>query len=123
MFEGRVAGDDGQEDKVVVEVNKGKLIVCNEWVCEWEERTKGRRWKGRAFYNPLGQTLHVSAPAWLFRSLLWPSTLSIGSGIFILTENRDDTRSSQSCTPLLLLLNWEAELGSSSCGPCFPCIV
>ena len=67
-----------------MDVREGELMVCDEWVCEWEERTGGRRWRGGVSYSPPGQTLHVSTPAWLSRSLLWPNIPSIRSGTCIL---------------------------------------
>ena len=65
---------------------------------------------------PQEQTSHVSTPAWLSKSLLQLNTLFIRSGIYMLTGSHGGTRSSQSHTLLLLLLNWRVELGSSSCG-------
>ena len=93
-LDGRVVGDKGLEDRVAVDVNKGELMIFDERVCEWEEGTEGRRWRGGISYSPPGQTLHVSTPAWPSRSLLWLSTLSIGSGICMLMENHGGTRSS-----------------------------
>ena len=62
-----------------MDVNEGELMVFDKWVCKWEEeRIEEKRWKGVVSYSPLEWTLHVSTPAWLSRSLLWPSILSIG---------------------------------------------
>ena len=38
MLEGKVAGDVGQEGRVVVDVSKGEFMVCNECVCEWRRK-------------------------------------------------------------------------------------
>ena len=35
MFEGRVAGDEGQEDKMVVDVKDGELMMYDKCFCEW----------------------------------------------------------------------------------------
>ena len=32
MFNGRVAEDEGQEDSIAVDVSKGELMMCDEWV-------------------------------------------------------------------------------------------
>ena len=119
MLDGRVSGEEVREVKVAMDVKKGELMMYNEWFCEWEKRTGGRRWRDGVSYSPSGRTLHVSTPAQLSRSLLWLSTLSIGSGTCEPTGNHSGTRSSQSCILLCLLLNRVAELGSSGCGPHF----
>ena len=62
MLEGSVAGDKEQEDKVVVDVREGELISFNEWFCEWEEETEGRRQKDGVSYAPQEQTWHVPTP-------------------------------------------------------------
>ena len=115
MLDGRVAGDKGREDRVVVDVKKGELMMCSKWFCKWEERIEGRQWRGGVFYSPPGWTLHVSTPTQLSRSLLQLNTLSIRSGICMPMGNHSGVRSSQSHT-LLLQLNWGVELGSSSHG-------
>ena len=117
----RVLDDKEREVRVAVFVREGELIVCSRWVCEWE-RTEGRRQRGRVSYSSLRWTLCVSTPAQLSRSLLWPNTLSIRSGICMPMGNLGGTRSSQSCILLHLLLNQEVELGSSSHGSHFLCM-
>ena len=119
-LDGRVLGEEEQEVKVTVDVKNGELIVFGERCCKWK-RTEGRRWRGGVSYSLLEWTLHVSTPTQLSRGLLWPNTLSIRSDTCMLTGNHGGIRSSQSHTPLLLLLNWVAELGSSNRGPCFLC--
>ena len=121
MFKGRVSEDKVQEVRVAVEVREGEFMMFDEWSCEWEERTEGGRWKGGVSYSPLRWTLHVSTPAQLSRSLLLPSTLSIGSGTCEPTGSHGGARSSRSHTLLCLLLNRVAELGSSGRGPHFLC--
>ena len=64
-LEGKVAEDEGQEDRVVVEVSKGEFMMCNEWTFKRKERTEERRWRGGVSYSPLRQTLHISASAQL----------------------------------------------------------
>ena len=92
-LEGRVSGEEVQEVRVAVEVSEGELISCDEW-CEWEEKIGERRRRGGVSYTPRGWTSHVSTPARLSRSLLWPSTLSIRSGTCELMRNRGGIRSS-----------------------------
>ena len=121
-LDGRVAGDERQEDKVAVEVRVGELMMCNEWFCKGG-KTEGRRQRGGVSYSLSEQTLHVSTPTWQSRSLLWPNTLSIRSGTCVLTGSHSGIISSQSHTLLLLLLKWEVELGSSSHGLHFLCMV
>ena len=75
-------------------VKDEELIVYNKWFCKWGERTEERRQKGGVSYSPPQWTLHVSTPAWLSRSLLWPSIPSIGSSTFVLMESHSGTRSS-----------------------------
>ena len=115
MLEGKVLGEEEQEVKVVVDIKDGELIVF-ERSCKWEEETVERRWRGEDFYSPPMWTLHVSTPAQLSRSLLWPSILSNRSGTCILMENCGGIRSFQSHTLLLLLLNQGVEMGSSGHG-------
>ena len=117
-LDGRVSGEEVREVKVVVEVRERELMMFNEWSCEWEERIEGRRWRDGVSYTLLEQTLHVSAPTRQSRSLLRPSTLSIGSGTCEPSGNQGGARSSRSCI-LCLLLNWGAELGSSGHEPRF----
>ena len=93
-FEGRVSGDEVREVRVTEEVSEGELILCDEWWCEQEGKTEGRRRRGGVFYNPPGRTLHVSTPARLSRSLLRPSTLSIGSRTCVPMGNQGDVESS-----------------------------
>ena len=46
-LDGRVAGDKGREDRVVVGVSEEELIICDErWFCRWEERMGRRRRDG-----------------------------------------------------------------------------
>ena len=78
-----------------------------------------RRQRDGVSYSPPGQTLHVSTPTQLSRSLLQPKTLSIGSGTCMPLECHSGIGSSRSCTLFHLLLNWVAELGSSSCEQSF----
>ena len=92
MFNGKVAGDERQEDRVVEEVREEELMMFDEWV--WEERTGGRRQRDGVSYSPPGQTSHFSTPARLSRSLLRPSILSIGSGTCMPTGSHSSTRSS-----------------------------
>ena len=101
---------------MAVDVKDGELISFDEWVCEWE-RVEGRRQRSGVSYSPLEQTLHVSTPAQLSRSLLQLNTLFIGSGTCVPTGNHGGIKSSRFCILLLLLLNQVAELGSSDCGP------
>ena len=117
-LDGRVSGEEVREVRVSVAVNNGELMIF-EWSCEWEERIEGRRQRGGVSYSPLGQTLHVSIPAQLSRSLPQPSILSIRSRTCMPTGNHGDVRSSQSRILLHLLLNRAAELGSSGHGPRF----
>ena len=97
--------------------------MFDEWFYEWEEKSGGRRWRDGVFYNPPEWTLHVLTPAWLSRSLLQPSILSIRSGICVPTGNPGGAGSFQSRIPLLLLLNQVVELGSSGHGPHSPYMV
>ena len=117
-LDGRVSGEEVREVKVAVEVRDGELISSGEW-CEWEETTEGGRRRGGVSYSPPERTLRVSTPARQSRSLLRPSTLSIGSRTCMPTESRGGVRSSRSRILLLLLLNRGAELGSSGRGPRF----
>ena len=89
MLEGTVAGEEVREDKVAVHVREGELIVFGKLLCEW-----GRRWRGGAFYSLREQTLHVSIPAQLSRSLLRPSSPSIGSRTCVPTGSHSGARSS-----------------------------
>ena len=41
MLEGRIAGNEGWEESVSVEVKEEELIVYDGWVCEWGERIEG----------------------------------------------------------------------------------
>ena len=93
-FDGRVAEDEGQEDKAAVEVSKEELMFGDECVCKWEEKSEGRRWRGRVSYSPPEWTLHVLTPAQLSTSLLWPSILSIGSSTCVLMEHHGGIESS-----------------------------
>ena len=102
-----------------MDVKDGELMMCDEWVCEWEKRTEGGRQRGGVSYSPPERTWCVSTPARLSRSLLRPSTLSIGSGTCELTGSHGGVRSSRSCILLRLLLNQVVELESSGCGPHF----
>ena len=68
-LDGRVVEDVGQEDRVAVDVREEELMMCDEWVCEWEEGTEERRQRGGVSYSLPGWTSHVSTPAQLFRSL------------------------------------------------------
>ena len=70
MLDVRVSGDEEQDVRVAVFIKEGELIICNEWVCEWKERTEGERQAGGVSYSPPGWTLHVSTPTRLSRSLL-----------------------------------------------------
>ena len=122
-LDGMVSGEEVREVRVAVEVKKGELMMGDEWFCEWEKKTEGGRWRGGVPYSPLEQTWHVLTPTWLSRSLLRPSTLSIRSRTCVPTGGRGGVRSFRSHILLRLLLNWAAELGSSSRGPCFLCMV
>ena len=93
-LDGRVSENEEQEVKVAVFVKDRELIVYNEWVCEWEERTEGRRQRDRVFYSPQGQTSHVLTPTQLSRSLLWSNILSIRSGICVPLGSCGGARSS-----------------------------
>ena len=104
---------------MAVEVREGELMMFDEWFCEWEWGTEGRRRRGGVSYSPPERTLHVSTPARLSRSLLQPSNPSIGSRTFVPMGSLSGTRSSRFRILLLLLLNRGAELGSSGCGPRF----
>ena len=117
-LEGRVFREEDHEVKVAVDVREGEFMMFDKWKCEWE-RTRGRRQRDGVFYSPPRWTLCVSTPARLSKSLLWPSILSIRSRTCMPMECLSGIRSSQSHILLLPLLNWEAELGSSSCGPHF----
>ena len=86
-LDGRVSGDEEQEVKVVMDVKERELILYDKWVCKWEERAEGGRQRGGVSYSPLRQTLHVSTPTRLSRSLLWLNTLSIRSGTCVLMEH------------------------------------
>ena len=68
-LEGRVLGEEEREVRVAVDVMDGELMTF-EWSCEWKERIEERRLRGGVSYSPPEQTLHVSIPARLFRSLL-----------------------------------------------------
>ena len=52
-FDGSIAGEEGQEDRMVVEVRGRELMMCSEWFCKWEEKTEGRRQRGGVSYSPL----------------------------------------------------------------------
>ena len=104
-----------------MEVRDGELMMFNEWDYEWEEKSEGRRQKGGVSYSPPERTSHVLTPTRLSRSLLRPSTLSIGSGTCEPTGNCGGIRSSRSRILLCLLLDRAAELVSSGHGLCFPC--
>ena len=121
MLKGRVLGDEEQKVRVVVDVKEGEFIVFNKWCYKWEGKTGGRRWRDGVFYSLLEQTLHVSTPAQLSRSLLWMNILSIRSRTFVLIEHHSGVRSFQSRILLCLLLNQVAELGSSGHGLHFLC--
>ena len=88
-----------------MEVREGELMICNEWIYEWEERTGERRQRGGVFYSPLKQTSHVSSPAQLSKSLLWLNILSIRSGTCVLMRCYGGVESFQFHTLLHLLLN------------------
>ena len=75
-------------------VRAGELMMFNKWICEKEERTEGGRQRDGASYSPPEQTLHVSTPTRLSRSLLQPSILSIGSRTCKLMEHHGGIRSS-----------------------------
>ena len=62
ILEGRVSRDEKREVRVAVEVREGELIVCDKWVCKWEERTEERRQRDGVSYSLLKRTLHVSTP-------------------------------------------------------------
>ena len=119
-LDGRVLEEEEREVRVAVLVREGELMMCDKWVYEWEERTEGRRQRSGVSYSLPEQTLHASTPAWQSRNLLWPSIPSIRSGTCMLMGYHSGIESSQFHIPLLLLLDWKAELGSSSCGPHFP---
>ena len=70
-------------------------------------------------YSPPEQTLHVSVPTQLSKSLLQPNTLSIRLGTCVSMECHSDIRSSQSHILLHLLLSQAVELGSLVCGQGF----
>ena len=98
MLDGRVSGEEDREAKVAVEVKDGELMMFDEW---WG--SEERRQRGGVSYSPPEQTLCVSTPTWLSRSLLWPSILSIRSRTCGLTEHHSGVGSSRSRTlPLLL---------------------
>ena len=92
-LDGSVVGDEVREDKVMVEVSEGELMLFDEWLCEWGEETKGRRQRGRVFHSLPEQTWCISTPAQLSRGLLWPSTLSIRSGTCVPSEHHGIIRS------------------------------
>ena len=117
-LDGRVSEEEEREVRIAVNVKDRELMIF-KWSYKWEERTGRRRWRSGVSYSPLEQTSHVSTPTWLFRSLLQLSILSIRSRTCVPMERHGGVRSSQSRTLLLLLLNWEAELGSSGHGPHF----
>ena len=52
-FDGSVVEKEGQEDKVMVDIKEGELMMFNEWVCEWEKKIKGRRQRSRVSYSLL----------------------------------------------------------------------
>ena len=51
MFDGKVVGDEGQEDRVAVNVKEGELMMFIRWLCEWGKRTGGRRQRGGVSYT------------------------------------------------------------------------
>ena len=104
MFDGSIAGEEGQEDKVAVDVKERELMMCSKLFCEWEKGTEGRRWKGGVFYSLQEWTLHISTPTQLSRSLLQPNTLPIRSGTFMPMGHHGGIRSSRSHILLHLLL-------------------
>ena len=79
---------------MAMEVKDGELMMFGGWFCKWGERTEERRWSGGVSYSPPGQTLYISTPAQLSRSLLQLNILSIGSGTCVLMENCGGVRSS-----------------------------
>ena len=68
-------------------------MVYDEWVCDWEERTEGRRWWSEVSYSFQGWTSCVSTPIQLSKSLLWLNTLSIGSGTYMPVGSHSGVRS------------------------------
>ena len=52
MFEDKVVGNEGQEERVTVEVKEGELMLFNKWVCEWRKRSEGGRQRGGVSYTP-----------------------------------------------------------------------
>ena len=40
MLEGRVSGEEAQEDKVAVVVSEGELMMFGEWLCRWDCKWK-----------------------------------------------------------------------------------
>ena len=94
MLDGRVSGKKVREVRVAVDVKEEELMIFDEWNCEWEWRTEGRRRRDGVSYSPLEQTLHVSTPTWQSRSLLQLNILSIRSRTCMLTECHGGIRSS-----------------------------
>ena len=54
----------------MVDVKEGELMMYGEWFCDWKERIEERRQRSGVPYSPSGQTLYVSTPTQLSRSLL-----------------------------------------------------
>ena len=69
MLDDRVTGEERQEDKVMVGVKEGELILFDRRVFKWE-RTEGRRWRSRVSYNHQVWTSYISVPAQQSTSLL-----------------------------------------------------
>ena len=42
-LEGKIVEEEVQEDRIAVEVREEELILCDGRICEWEERTEGKR--------------------------------------------------------------------------------
>ena len=53
-LDGRVLGEEEREVRVMVNVKDEELIVFDEWSCEREELTGGRRWRDGFSYSPPG---------------------------------------------------------------------
>ena len=94
MFDGSMAEEGEQEDRVAVDVKEGEFMMFNEQVCEQEENTDGGRQRGEVSYSLQEWTLHVSTPTWLSRSLLQPNILSIGSNTSVPIEFHSGIESS-----------------------------
>ena len=115
-LEGKIPEDKVQKVKVAVVVKDGELMMCDEWVCEWEERTEGGRQKGRISYTPQEWTLCVLVPAWQSMNFLQLNLLSIRSGTCVPLEHHGSIEFSQFHTLLYLLLGLVVGQGSSDCG-------